>query len=192
MCREVSVLVPFRHSWIVDCLLLMSGDIALNPGLVWFPCSVCVRSVHSNQRALQCDICQQWIHAACGGVSVEKYQHMSLQMDFFWCCPPCLLVQLPFSTDDSFNAPLSSIDVSTDYDDSLPIISDVLCVPCSKLRLVHHNVQGLRSKWDDLSDWMAKSAVSGAIFCFSEIWMKSEMMQLQMPRYQAFYSPLLN
>ena len=53
-------------------------------------------------------------------------------------------------------------------------VSDVLCEPHSQLRIVHHNVQGLQSKWDDLSDWMAGSASSGNVFCFSETWVKPE------------------
>jgi len=39
------------------CLLLLSGDVALNPGPVKFPCVVCHFPVRSNQCALLCDEC---------------------------------------------------------------------------------------------------------------------------------------
>ena len=69
----------------------------------------------------------------------------------------------------------------------LQLVFDELCVPCSKLRLVHHNVQGLYSKWDELSRWTVASPDSASIFCFSEIWMKPEMT-LHLPGFQSFYS----
>ena len=83
------------------------------------------------------------------------------------------------------------INVSTEDSDNLCIISDVLCEPHSQLRIVHHNVQGLQSKWDDLSDWMAGSASSGSVFCFSETWVKPESVLLHMPGFQTLYSPFL-
>ena len=56
----------------------------------------------------------------------------------------------------------TSVDaIVEDHSEDLPVTFDMLCVPCSKLRLVHHNVQGL---WDDLSQWMAASADSASEF----------------------------
>ena len=65
--------VPSRSSWIKNCLLLLVGDVALNPGPFRYPCTVYGHSVNSNQRALCCDICQRWMHATCGRVSAERY-----------------------------------------------------------------------------------------------------------------------
>lgn len=38
-------------------LLILSGDIALNPGPAKFPCKVCSKAVAKTHRAVQCDEC---------------------------------------------------------------------------------------------------------------------------------------
>lgn len=168
--------VSSRYFWIIDWLyiLLLVGDVALNPGLSQYPYTACVRPVGSNQHALCCDMCQRWTHATCGGVSTKQYSDMASQEEFPWCCPSCLLSELLLYNEDGND---TSVDIIIeDHSDDLPITSDVLCIPCFGLRFVHHNVQGLWSKWDDLSRWMAASVDSVGVFCFSEIWMKPEMM----------------
>jgi len=81
--------------------------------------------------------------------------------------------------------------VSLDSGDDVSIVSDVLNVSCPRLKLIHHNVQGLWSKWDDIQEWMAGSGSAGSIFCFSETWIKPKSLLLQMPGFHAFYSPFL-
>ena len=46
-------------------LLLLAGDVELNPGPVRFPCTVCQKPVKCNQRGIQCSICDNWTHAKC-------------------------------------------------------------------------------------------------------------------------------
>ena len=46
-------------------IILMSGDIANNPGPIKFPCGQCGKSVRSNQRAIQCEECLYWQHIKC-------------------------------------------------------------------------------------------------------------------------------
>ena len=102
------------------------------------------------------------------------------------------VTQLPFNEDSVLETSNSyDHDVSADSGDDLGIVSDVRCVPCSRLRLIHHNVQGLQSKWDDFRECMAGCAASGNIFCYSETWIKPESVLMQIPGFQAFYSPFL-
>ena len=77
------------------CLLLLSGDVALNPGPMKFPCVVCHFPVRSNQCALSCDDCGLWCHCRCCSVSRAQYQSFQLQSDFNWTCPSCLSKTLP-------------------------------------------------------------------------------------------------
>jgi len=77
-------------------LLLLVGDVAMNPGPFCFPCSVCTLPVHSNQCGIKWDNCSQWCHAACGDADNYQYQEMIESENFSWCCPTCLLSQLPF------------------------------------------------------------------------------------------------
>ena len=38
-----------------------------------YPCSLCGKSVMSNQKAIQCDNCDLWAHIKCDGTTVEEY-----------------------------------------------------------------------------------------------------------------------
>ena len=46
---NVDASVPSRYCFWFNCLLFISGDIAVNPGPVRFPCTVCSRPVCINQ-----------------------------------------------------------------------------------------------------------------------------------------------
>ena len=92
--RGKFLLIVSSHSiWIVNCLLLLVGDVALNPGPSC-PCTVCACLVGSNQFAISCDMCQHWTHATCGGLSVEQYDELVRLEELTWCCPSCLLSEL--------------------------------------------------------------------------------------------------
>jgi hypothetical protein len=39
--------------------ILLSGDIHINPGAIKYPCTLCQKSVRSNQKAIQCDFCHR-------------------------------------------------------------------------------------------------------------------------------------
>ena len=52
-------------------LLLLAGDVEINPGPVRFLCTVCQKPVKRNQRGTECSNCTHWTHAKCGGISPE-------------------------------------------------------------------------------------------------------------------------
>ena len=49
---------------VVHLLLMLSGQVELNPGPYTpkFPCQICSKAVKWGQRALACDNCDQWCH----------------------------------------------------------------------------------------------------------------------------------
>ena len=53
-------------------LVLLSGDVSLNPGPMTDPCVVCKKGCRRNQRAVQCDECDLWCHAKCAGITNEE------------------------------------------------------------------------------------------------------------------------
>ena len=79
----------------------MARDIALNPRPVSFLCQVCSSPVTHAQRGLECDTFRQWIHTKCASVDIQQYHDFTAQENFYWCCPPCLLSQLPFTGSES-------------------------------------------------------------------------------------------
>ena len=88
--------MEFSFGVLLFYLLLLSGDISLNPGPVRYPCAVCHLSVRSNQRALLCDECGLWCHCKCCGVSKGQYQSYQSLSCFTWLCQSCLSRNLPF------------------------------------------------------------------------------------------------
>ena len=86
-----------RNAWL-KWLLLMSGDVEINPGPVYrFPCTVCETPVRKNQRGVDCDSCRRWTHAACCGMSATEYHQLCTQGESFpWVCPPCMMQEIPF------------------------------------------------------------------------------------------------
>ena len=48
-------------------LILLSGDVALNPGPAQYPCSFCGNGVGAG--SVNCTSCGKWIHSKCEGLS---------------------------------------------------------------------------------------------------------------------------
>lgn len=70
-------LVQFCYGETFHCLLLLCGDISPNPGPLRYPCTVCGKSVRSNQRGLLCDSCGKWSHAVCTGFTTSRYDALT-------------------------------------------------------------------------------------------------------------------
>ena len=70
-------------------LVILSGDVALNPGPVKDPCAICQKGCRQNQKAIQCDLCDKWFHAKCIGMNNTKYRELS-NPSMSWQCIKCL------------------------------------------------------------------------------------------------------
>ena len=128
-CHQVGVRPLFsyyaRHHGVLRYfLLLLCGDVSLNPGPVRYPCTVCSKCVRSNQRALQCDMCQLWSHLTCVGVDRDFYAELQEKSEFSWQCPSCLFSVLP--SNDIIEADFW---LSPSPCDSVPLMDDVLESP---------------------------------------------------------------
>ena len=70
-------------------LLLLGGDISVNPGPQWkFPCTICTNPVKTNQRGICCDQCDRWLHTQCCNVSDSTYENLA-NSSCAWICPEC-------------------------------------------------------------------------------------------------------
>ena len=160
----------------LSLLLLLSGDIQINPGPIKHPCSLCERSVKSNQRAILCDGCGYWTHCRCSGVS--KFEYLVYQQStapFNWYCPRCLASELPFH--DCSHLTFHS------HNDSIGVISDISHVSHqqaygnlstlfsgkSNLSFVHINVRSLLSSIDDICNLLLECRVD--IMAITETWL---------------------
>ena len=69
-----------------------------------FPCGICNKSVKSNQKAVQCDSCDLWIHIVCNNTTNPEYELLKHQDDL-WFCSLCIikknLLNVPFTRCDN-------------------------------------------------------------------------------------------
>ena len=71
-----------RHHLIIS--ILLCGDVHYNPGPIKHPCISCKKSVRSNQKAIQCDFCDEWTHLKCTTLSNSEYNILSTSDDRFF------------------------------------------------------------------------------------------------------------
>jgi len=103
-------------SRVTHLLLIIASDCStLNPGPIKHPCGVCKKPTKSNQRAICCDECNNWMHVKCISMSCESYLRYSNDSKLTWICNVCafpnystryFLDDLSVDDDNSF-APLS-------------------------------------------------------------------------------------
>ena len=75
-------------------ILLLSGDIHLNPGpSATFPCRTCRREVLASDPAIQCDQCDMWVQVTCDcSLTISDYNEMLANpSDDPWFCSACRL-----------------------------------------------------------------------------------------------------
>ena len=93
-CKTLSIFKnPYEHCTtkclIFHIVILLSGDIATNPGPIKYPCGSCAKPVRSNQHGLQCDDCNIWSHHTCLSISKDEYLRLS-DSDESWYCRKCI------------------------------------------------------------------------------------------------------
>ena len=54
-------------------LILLPGDVNLNPDPVKDPCFLCNKGSRNKQKAAQCDDCDNWYHVKCIGMKNCEY-----------------------------------------------------------------------------------------------------------------------
>ena len=54
-----------------------------------YPCSVCRDEVVNEDSSIQCDLCDQWNHIDCIGISIRKYEKLKSDSSPSYC-PICL------------------------------------------------------------------------------------------------------
>ena len=162
------------------CLLLLSGDIHLNPGPTKHPCSVCRRPVKVNQCAIECDRCMLWTHCNCCGVDNKAYETLLLtDSDFTWICPVCIDKTLPFYDCSVLSSSLHSNIDSMRQSITSPQRSHILGTSCIKrgLRIAHLNARSLVSCIDDIRLLIHEEQLD--ILTLSETWLDGTINDLE-------------
>ncbi len=152
-------------------ILAEAGDIEVNPGPakrnVKYPCGICAKAVKSNQRGIQCDNCDKWLHTRCIGLSCDDYirhRHGPARN------ASRLHYHLETSNSDSiFNTSTSS---SISSGNSSMYIDEPLSPTPTKrdLTTCHLNAQSIMNKHDEISNYLSNQ-ISPTILGISETWL---------------------
>ena len=138
------------HRSFFQFLIILSGDVSLNPGPVRHPCSSCLKPVAKNHRAILCDNCDLWAHIKCETISTKIYAEMAnsnKQLNFI--CSSCILNQLPFP--EGFMIIDEESQVTSTQKDFSFLDDDMDELKTTRgLKIAHLNTNGLLSKLDYL------------------------------------------
>ena len=62
-----------------------------------FPCKICKNNVTNSDQAIQCDLCDSWVHIKCNDLNFIDYKFLQNSNDP-WFCISCCSEIFPFST----------------------------------------------------------------------------------------------
>ena len=65
-----------------------------------FPCRICAKNVHDKDNAVQCDICEVWIHIKCNNLNYLNYRYLQ-KCNESWYCIECSSTIFPFNSSSS-------------------------------------------------------------------------------------------
>ena len=90
----------------INLLLILSGNIELNPGPaknIRFPCGICHKSCTWRQASVACDNCNTWYHKNCMNMNSQNFNNLR---NISWYCDPCGLPNFSsglFNSSNSIN-----------------------------------------------------------------------------------------
>ena len=163
--RIVPLSIPVEFKQIYHRLLLiliLSGDISVDPGPPKHPCGYCYKPVAKYHRAVLYEACNYCSHIKCDKVSPAEYISLS-SSDEPWLCGECNSFKF---TDSFFDSSLQIADIS-----SLSLSSDgsninmfTELIDARKKHaendlICHLNINSMRYKYDEIKDILLDKVV---------------------------------
>ena len=54
-----------------------------------YPCIECRKSVRNNQKGLQCELCDKWVHLKCTDLTVSQFELLEINVEKPFYCKTC-------------------------------------------------------------------------------------------------------
>ena len=146
-------------------LILLSGDIQMNPGptrSVKDPCPVCSKGCRT--KAILCDSCDSWYHTKCIGMQMSEYEALG-KLSARWECIRCLFPNT--FADQSIGETIGNIACEAEGQEYV--------FPKLKrgLKIAHLNVNRLYNKLDSVKELLQQTSLD--VFGLSETWLTSDI-----------------
>ena len=129
-------------------LLILAGDIELNPGPVKWPCGYCGEAVSSRVWSIYCVDCKNWIHQRCAGMSTQEIR---AHQNFRWHCGCVTVPTVPV-------APVAVLQPATQTRRPRVTTPVPRC-----LKILQLNIDGWRGKVTSLNEFLDEKKIDVAL-----------------------------
>ena len=163
-----------NHNSFFKYILLLSGDINLNPGPIMNPCKICKKSVR--KKVIFCQICNYWYHKKCELPNETKYKELLTKVPNkpLYTCKDCskdqnLMQNLPFYSEESILENCQDFIMSPTMEDNernKTINKEYDLFKKRGLHFIHININSILSKIEELK--LIASKTKAAIIGISE------------------------
>ena len=129
-------------------LLLLSGDIQINPGPE-YSCNVCQKNLALRHRVLCCHRCDSWVHKKCANISEHRYKSIkNKQNGFYFYCGRCNYAEeLPFFQEEYLE---ESFLIDTKDNENTLDLTKIDMFQQRGLHFIHLNINSILPKIDEL------------------------------------------
>ena len=62
-----------------------------------FPCRICIKNVSDKDKAVQCDLCELWVHIKCNNHNYPDYRYLQNSNESWYCIECCNKI-FPFNS----------------------------------------------------------------------------------------------
>ena len=66
-----------------------------------YPCRRCLQNILDNMDCICCDICDNWLHVYCSGLTFKKFKKIIQDISSVWYCTTCIKEVFPFGNLDN-------------------------------------------------------------------------------------------
>ncbi|XP_063420709.1 uncharacterized protein LOC134705924 [Mytilus trossulus] len=137
-------------------LLVISGDISLNPGPAKHPCGHCYKAVAKNHRAVLCEACNYWWHIKCANISPTSY-NVLCNSEEPWLCNDCnsfkftnSFFDISLQNSTCMNTSNSSSSSESSGSDIFTELREARKKHINNFHICHLNINSMRYKFDEL------------------------------------------
>ena len=106
--------------------------------------------------------------------------------EFNWQCLFQVLPHCDLLNDCS----MSVSESSAPSKDDLLLPMDIISTPVTGVRVIHHNVRGVLSKFPEIAHWLSSSQ-NPTVLCCSETWLGSNDLHPSVAGFDMFCSPVI-
>ena len=127
-----------------------------------FPCKICKNNVTNSDQAIQCDLCDSWVHIKCNDLNFIDYKFLQNSNDP-WFCISCCSEIFPFSTVKNKNF-ISNFYDSNKANNIVDKDSSLLLKPSEHLKHLVNQFNNMSSPPDDINSEDHENTISSKYY----------------------------